>query len=100
MSRQTTSDLLSRAFEEYGEVLEAVMVRSYHFLSPFGFPSQVFLIDGRGASGARCAFVRLSHLKADSPTQPGFKFSLDFAPRTLSGQSWSIALYIYIYIYT
>ncbi|CAK9046362.1 unnamed protein product [Durusdinium trenchii] len=42
---ETTSDLLSRAFEEYGEVLE------------------VFLIDGRGASGARCAFVRLSHLK-------------------------------------
>eukprot|EP00913_Durusdinium_trenchii_P009315 g8753.t2 len=39
---ETTSDLLSRAFEEYGEV---------------------FLIDGRGASGARCAFVRLSHLK-------------------------------------
>eukprot|EP00434_Breviolum_minutum_P022426 symbB.v1.2.019796.t1/scaffold1636.1/size108148/1 len=42
---ETTTDLLSRAFEEYGEVLE------------------VFLIDGRGASGARCAFVRLAHLK-------------------------------------
>ena len=34
----------------------------------FDFPnySQVFLIDGRGASGARCAFVRLAHLKAES----------------------------------
>eukprot|EP00435_Cladocopium_sp_Y103_P037275 s2087_g9.t2 len=42
---ETTTDLLSRAFEDFGEVLE------------------VFLIDGRGASGARCAFVRLAHLK-------------------------------------
>ncbi|CAJ1338078.1 unnamed protein product [Effrenium voratum] len=42
---ETTSDLLHRAFEHYGEVLE------------------VFLIDGRGASGARCAFVRLGDLQ-------------------------------------